>query len=237
MLEEVKDVSSAEESVESSSAEGESGESGESSESSESTESSEATESAESAESAESSDEDGESSENRIPHSRVKAMTEKAYQKGIEAAMRKLVDDGVSKAGVEVDNEEDLDDQQRALKTLEKVVEKVIKPYFIKQDVKEFLSRHDDAVKYLDAIKDVKRKNPSLDWEDAYKLASFEDKMLAAESNGRFTKKQADRSKEKSLTERPISARPEPKRSFGEELSKMTSSQIEGALRKKFFNK
>jgi hypothetical protein len=178
-----------------------------------------------------------ENADNRIPHTRVKEMTGKAYQKGLEDALRKLVDEHFSNAEKEPSNEDNLDEQAKALRTLEKTVEKVVRPYFIKQEVKEFLNRNEDAVKYIDSIKEFKKKNPSLDWEEAYKLSAFDDKMKEAETAGRTKRETVIENREKAKTERPVATRPAPNKPFNEAIKGQKSSDIETMIRERFFKR
>jgi len=89
------------------------------------------------------------------------------------------------------------------MRVLEDSIKKVVSPYFIKQEVKEFLDKNPDAVKYVDQIKSIRANNPKLGWNDALKLASFDDKLRSAESKGIERGESGIAAKEAAITEKP----------------------------------
>lgn len=168
-----------------------------------------------------------ESKENKLPHSRVKEMTEKSFSEGYEKAMSELLDSeqpAVEEAKANVDKAETSDERAEAMKVLEDSIKKVVNPFFMKQEVKEFLEKNPDAVKYTDQIKAARANNPNLSWNDAYKLASFDDKMKSAETRGVERGESGAAAKEAATTEKPAATPPKISKSLEEQISSKKTS-------------
>jgi len=151
-----------------------------------------------------------EKNENAIPHSRVKEMEQKAYEKGKEEALKKLLAEQETKSEPEKKEEDsgETDERAEAMKVLRDAIKAEVGPYLTRQEVKDFLESNPDAVNYTDQIKSLRANNPKLGWEEAYKLASFDDKLKAAESKGVSVGEQSLAAKEGARTEKPSSAPP-----------------------------
>jgi len=152
--------------------------------------------------------------ENKIPHSRVKEMEKKAFDRGREEALKKLLSEQQSESSESVAESEEVeasvpDEKTEAMKILREAIKAEIDPLkkdIIKREVQDFLGNNPDAVEYVDKIKDLRAGNPKLSWEEAYKLSSFDDKMKAAESRGVERGETGVAAKEAATTEKPSTA-------------------------------
>lgn len=125
--------------------------------------------------------------ENSIPHSRVKEMTEKARAKGREEALRELLEEHKSvpksdeiKKEKETKSEYDTPEAKAAIDIIEQAVSRQLEPLkrdAAKRDVETFLDSNPDALNYIDKIKRLRQENGNLNWDQAYKIAAYDDKM------------------------------------------------------------
>lgn len=175
-------------------------------------------------ESADSDNSDG--GENRIPHSRVKEMEQKAYERGRSEAMAKLMAEDKNESPEEklTKSDEPTDDKSEAMKILREAIRKEVSPLIVRNEVKEFLQENPDAIKYVDGIKDIRRKSPSLSWEQAYKLASFDDKLKAAETKGVDRGLGNVKAKEGAMTEKPVAGKQPQKQDIAAKISDKSTS-------------
>jgi len=155
-----------------------------------------------------------EKKETGIPHARVKEMVEKAKVKGREEALTDLLEE--QKPEKEEKQEDTSNELDQARKIIKEAVDQGMKPYVIRQEVEKFLDKTPDALNYLDTIKTIKRKAPELSWNEAYKLASHEDKM--AEAKAEREAKKVDAGKPAASTEKPAPETPYKGESLADKL-------------------
>jgi len=160
-----------------------------------------------------------------IPHTRVKEMVSKAEVKGREEALRELMDKPeVSEPAPETSEKEE------AITLLRKAVRDEVMPLFTRQQVETFLDKNPEALNYVDKIKNLRSENPNLTWDQALKLASYDDKVKTQEAKEAAAKQQSIEKKKAAVTEKPKAGVP-PKE---KPLSEMSSAEIEKELEKKF---
>jgi len=159
--------------------------------------------------------------ENRIPHSRVQEMEQKAYEKGKQEAIDKLVEKKESETTLEEPTPDPVntDDVKAAEDLIERTVKKVVEPHFIRQNAEKFISDNPDALNYIDKIKDIKGQNKDLNWDQAYKLASFDDKLAGAEARGVERAEAGIASKESAQTMKPGSMKQEQPKGLNDKIS------------------
>jgi len=182
--------------------------------------------------STETGDEDSDKKDG-IPHDRVKKMVENAKAKGKEEALKELIDEDKTeepKAAPEVNSSNEL---EQAEQIIQKAVDRGMKPYMVRQEVEKFLENNPDSLQYIDSIKGLKKDNPNLSWEDAFKLASHEDKLAEAKTESEA--KQVDASKPAAQTEKPMAETPKEERPFEEKImdTEVPLADIEKELNEK----
>lgn len=162
-----------------------------------------------------------------IPHARVKEMVERAKVKGREEAMAELLEE---REEVKETPKTETTETDEARKILKETVSDALKPYFIRQEVDKFLDKTPDALNYIDDIKSLRKRTPGLSWEDAYKLASHEDKIREA-SQKREEKKMAE-VKSEAQTEKPSPETPRKETSLADKFkdSKVKSEDLKKEL-------
>jgi len=178
------------------------------------------------------------SEENAIPHSRVKEMVSKARDEAYQKALKELTSEELKE---ELQKEElpevDTGETEQAEQILDKIIGKHLEPVkkqMAQQQVEKFLDSTPDAVNYIDKIKDLRKGNKALNWDDAYKLASFDDKMKQSENNS-IEQKEADRTlKQSAQTEKPTAAKQEAPKSLGEKMTdrSIPLSELEADLKR-----
>jgi len=178
------------------------------------------------------------SEENRIPHSRVKEMTEREYQRGREEALRELLKDNDDKQVPQSEPKGEPSEREEAMKVLREAVRAEIGPYLSKQEIKEFLDSTPDADKYVKEIKELRVKNPSLDWKSAYKLASFDDKLKEASQKGIEEGFKGVAERKSAITEKPVATTSAREKTPLEQLAagEITSAQFADTIRKRHNN-
>lgn len=173
--------------------------------------------------------------ENAIPHSRVKEMEEKAYIKGRDEAMKKLLaEQDAPSEYKDAEQQLETDDRTEAIKVLRDAIKAEVGPYISRQEVKDFLENNPDAVNYTDQIKQLRAANTKLGWEEAYKLASFDDKLKAAESKGVEYGERSVAAKEGARTEKPFATTPPSTKSLNDKLKDRNIPLVE--LEKELLN-
>ena len=120
--------------------------------------------------------------DNAIPHSRVKEMVSKAEKKAYEKAVKELAEQQTQPR--QSVKEETPDEEKATVDTLRQIVRQEVSPIMVRAEVRDFLETYPDAINYLDKIKEAKKSNSNLTWEDCYKLSSYEDKVKESEKKG-----------------------------------------------------
>ncbi len=180
-------------------------------------------------------------SEPTIPHGRVKEMVDKAKLKGREEALRELLkEEDTSHSQPEPvqpkAQPQPLNEREEAVKILRDVVRQEVSPILARQEAEKFLENNPDSLEYIDKIKALRKENKGLNWDQAYKLASYEDKLASAKTVGVKQREQNIVAKQAAATEKPGNVPPpQKKQSFAERVKdrRVPLSQIEQELKQK----